>query len=291
MAEFLALLGALALSLAANELSETAPWLAARIVSWCSGRLPARDQERYRREHRANLEAIPGKVSKLVFALRLLLGLPAQQAAYLGIPTRTLLLQGVVQFYDRFLAWRLPSGYRQWLPVGAAPALLWLFAAGATRSGLDIPPWPVTAAIIGPFALLLIAILLNCVGRLVGLVLRLPDDKAGALTSGAWSLSRVGVGLWLAVSTTWTLGSLLFFHPPEQWAGYIGSSLPTMLLSLGLAFVLQSCAGWHVPEHHPSWQTRQSRGVRIVTTAGAAVLLGFVVWTLLYSLVRVAWAA
>ena len=61
------------LPLALNEAGELAPWLARRLLSWTAARLGTPDaRERYGEEWLANLDHVPGKLTKLMWALGLL---------------------------------------------------------------------------------------------------------------------------------------------------------------------------------------------------------------------------
>jgi hypothetical protein len=59
------------------ELTEVAPWLAARMLRAAAQVLPARHRERYEEEWLAELDAKPGKLLRLVFAARIALRAPA----------------------------------------------------------------------------------------------------------------------------------------------------------------------------------------------------------------------
>ncbi|MFL1381712.1 NB-ARC domain-containing protein [Nocardiopsis protaetiae] len=61
---------AVALPLLLNEFGEWAPWLAVRIVRWTARRLGHRDDiDRYAEEWEANLNEVPGKLTKLAVAI------------------------------------------------------------------------------------------------------------------------------------------------------------------------------------------------------------------------------
>jgi hypothetical protein len=72
------LLMLVAVPLIVNEAGELAPWLAARLVEWGASLLgSAEARERYAEEWPANLECVPGKITKLAWACGVLLwGVP-----------------------------------------------------------------------------------------------------------------------------------------------------------------------------------------------------------------------
>jgi GT2 family glycosyltransferase len=60
-----------------SELGDWCPWLAARLVCWVANRVGDPDaSERYREEFLANLNAVPGKLSRLISALGYIVNLP-----------------------------------------------------------------------------------------------------------------------------------------------------------------------------------------------------------------------
>jgi dolichol-phosphate hexosyltransferase len=64
---------AILLPLALNEAGALAPWLAERLLSWTAARLGTPDaRERYGEEWLANLDHVPGQLTKLLWALGLL---------------------------------------------------------------------------------------------------------------------------------------------------------------------------------------------------------------------------
>lgn len=68
---------AVILPLVLNEAGELAPWLAKRVVRWTANRLGTSEaRERYREEWLGNLEHVPGKFTKLLWAFGLLGSVP-----------------------------------------------------------------------------------------------------------------------------------------------------------------------------------------------------------------------
>ena len=66
----LAIIGLVVVPLLTAECGEVAPWLAAKILRWSARRLGDREkEERYTEEWLANLEHVPGKLTKLGHAL------------------------------------------------------------------------------------------------------------------------------------------------------------------------------------------------------------------------------
>ncbi len=68
MSELLAFL----LGLLTNEVGEVAPWLAKRIIRFYVGFLPKESQLRYREEFFAEIENVPGSLTKLLYTLKIL---------------------------------------------------------------------------------------------------------------------------------------------------------------------------------------------------------------------------
>lgn len=83
-----AILIAIFLSLLAAELTEIAPWLAARLVDAAVGRLPEELRERYREEWHGELEACPGKMLKLAAAVWIVAVAEATGEELVGTPRR-----------------------------------------------------------------------------------------------------------------------------------------------------------------------------------------------------------
>jgi hypothetical protein len=65
------------LPLVLAEVTEVAPWLAERLLRSAARLLPARHRERYAYEWLGELDAVPGKLFKLFFAIRIALRAPA----------------------------------------------------------------------------------------------------------------------------------------------------------------------------------------------------------------------
>lgn len=83
------------------ELTEVAPWLAARLLRWATRALPAPHRSRYEQEWLAELDAVPGKLLKLLFAGRIAIRIPAtrrelERAQSMWAMAMRWLLQGIV---------------------------------------------------------------------------------------------------------------------------------------------------------------------------------------------------
>ena len=59
------------------EFTEIAPWLAARLLKAAARALPSRHRERYELEWLGELDAVPGKLLKLLLAIRIAIRVPA----------------------------------------------------------------------------------------------------------------------------------------------------------------------------------------------------------------------
>jgi hypothetical protein len=76
------LLDNVAWPLALTEFSEWCPWLAERLVRWSARRLGnPQDCDRYERDYVANLNLVPGKLSKLVVAFGFVVNVPRMRWA------------------------------------------------------------------------------------------------------------------------------------------------------------------------------------------------------------------
>jgi lipopolysaccharide/colanic/teichoic acid biosynthesis glycosyltransferase len=69
-----------------SEFTDWLPWLAARLVRAAARTLPPDARERYAEEWLAELDAVPGKLSKLALAVRIFARAPATAAAVGGLP-------------------------------------------------------------------------------------------------------------------------------------------------------------------------------------------------------------
>src|SRR5437016_5244284 len=69
-----------------SEFTDWLPWLAARLVRAAARALPPDARERYAEEWLAELDAVPGKLSKLALAVRVFARAPATAAALSGLP-------------------------------------------------------------------------------------------------------------------------------------------------------------------------------------------------------------
>jgi hypothetical protein len=67
----------LGLPLLLAEVTEVAPWLAERLLNSAARLLPTRHRERYTHEWLGELDAVPGRLLKLLFATRIALRVPA----------------------------------------------------------------------------------------------------------------------------------------------------------------------------------------------------------------------
>jgi lipopolysaccharide/colanic/teichoic acid biosynthesis glycosyltransferase len=109
------LLGAL-LSLLLAEFTEMGPWLAERVIRRAVWPLPADQRERYLEEWLGELDAVPGKLTKLTFAVRVVIGAPVTGRTLHGLapPTR----------YERFAKPALDRLAGALLLVALSPLLL-----------------------------------------------------------------------------------------------------------------------------------------------------------------------
>jgi hypothetical protein len=109
----------LILPLVLAEAVLVAPWLAERLLRWGARRLPEEYQVRYVDDWLGELDAVPGSLLKLAFAIRVLVGVPATERALTGrdalwvmvaMRLLTLLITGLqfLQFLTRVR--RLPAG-------------------------------------------------------------------------------------------------------------------------------------------------------------------------------------
>jgi hypothetical protein len=60
------------------------PWLSERLLQWGARRLPEQYRERYTEDWLGELDAVPGSLIKLAFAVRVLVRVPATQQALTG---------------------------------------------------------------------------------------------------------------------------------------------------------------------------------------------------------------
>jgi hypothetical protein len=76
------LLDNVAWPLTLNEFSEWCPWLAERLARWSARRLgDVQASDRYEKEYLASLEAVPGKLSKLIVSLGYVINVPRMRRA------------------------------------------------------------------------------------------------------------------------------------------------------------------------------------------------------------------
>jgi hypothetical protein len=88
-------LASIVLPLLITEFTELGPWLAERLVRRSVRMLPAEHRDRYTDEWLAELDVVPGKILKLIIAVRLALRVPATSLAVQDI-TFPLALQRAV---------------------------------------------------------------------------------------------------------------------------------------------------------------------------------------------------
>lgn len=70
-----------------SEFTDWLPWVAARLVRTSIRALPPSSRPRYAEEWLAELDAIPGKLSKLALAIRIFIRAPATATALSGLPS------------------------------------------------------------------------------------------------------------------------------------------------------------------------------------------------------------
>jgi hypothetical protein len=99
------LFGAVVLPLLVAEFTEVGPWLARKLIDRAARRLPKPERSRWREEWLANLADMPGKLTKLMWALSIFLIGAGKMRRMLGAPPLSQVLWARVQ-----AAWqRLPS--------------------------------------------------------------------------------------------------------------------------------------------------------------------------------------
>ena len=69
------------------EFTDWLPWLAARLIRAAARTLPPAVRTRYTGEWLAELDAVPGKLSKLALAVRVFVRAPATAMAISGLPS------------------------------------------------------------------------------------------------------------------------------------------------------------------------------------------------------------
>jgi len=69
-----------------GEFTDWLPWFAERMIAAAARTMPSAVRSRYVEEWLAELEDVPGKLSKLVFAARVLVRAPVAAAAIRGVP-------------------------------------------------------------------------------------------------------------------------------------------------------------------------------------------------------------
>lgn len=69
-----------------SEFTDWLPWFAARLIGATVRTLPYAVRSRYAEEWLAELDDVPGKLSKLAFAIRVLARAPSMAAAIRGVP-------------------------------------------------------------------------------------------------------------------------------------------------------------------------------------------------------------
>lgn len=85
-----------------SEFTDWLPWLAARMIGAAAQTLPSAVRPRYTEEWLAELDTVPGKLSKLVLAIRILARAPATAAAISGLPSFKAMT--VKALFDKMLA-------------------------------------------------------------------------------------------------------------------------------------------------------------------------------------------
>ena len=74
----------LLLTLGLAEFVELAPWISERLLGWAARWLPPKERQRYQDDWLGELDAIPGKITKLVFTFNVLIRVPGTHRALTG---------------------------------------------------------------------------------------------------------------------------------------------------------------------------------------------------------------
>jgi hypothetical protein len=82
---FLGIVGTIVVSVVAAEFSVLAPWFAERLLRSATRILPPAQRSRYVAEWLGELDAVPGQVVKLLFAVRVALRAPATRRGLQGL--------------------------------------------------------------------------------------------------------------------------------------------------------------------------------------------------------------
>lgn len=85
-----------------TEFTDWLPWFAVRMIGAAARSLPSAVRSRYAEEWQAELDTVPGSLSKLAFAIRICIGAPATATAVSeAMPVRAMATKAI---FDRLLA-------------------------------------------------------------------------------------------------------------------------------------------------------------------------------------------
>jgi lipopolysaccharide/colanic/teichoic acid biosynthesis glycosyltransferase len=87
-----------------GEFADWLPWLAERLVGAAARALPPAVRLRYTAEWLGELDAVPGKLSKLAVAVRIFVRAPATAAAIRGLPSLSYRAIAIKTLFDKLLA-------------------------------------------------------------------------------------------------------------------------------------------------------------------------------------------
>jgi lipopolysaccharide/colanic/teichoic acid biosynthesis glycosyltransferase len=96
------LVTAVLVPLLVNEFTDWLPWLAARLIDAAAHTMPSAARLRYAEEWLAELDAVPGKLSKLALAIRIFVRAPATAKAVRRVPSARIPAMKAV--FDRTVA-------------------------------------------------------------------------------------------------------------------------------------------------------------------------------------------
>ncbi len=234
------------LGLFPDIISNSSPWLAKHLITWYVQLLPETHRERYRDEFLTDIDEIPNKITKLVFALRIISTYLNQRAA---LNARISVLTGAQGIFNAIIAPQFPQTLQAWgvvtaytiLGLGVFLITLFFGMTLSTRLILMIFFVPLGISFLGSG----VACASGIYARMCGYTVEF--GKRFILLG--YNISRLGFGLYTSLLVT-TILLIQVFELINQ------DSRQTSLILTGAFFVMMPIAlfGNAVSRHLLNWK-------------------------------------
>jgi hypothetical protein len=234
------------LGLVVTEFTELSPWLASKLLALVVRCLPLSERYRFAQEWKAELENIPGKVTKLLFVTRLLATMPSTRVA-LGEPAFISRNSGIGRLLQDHVYDRLPNRGIHWLVITLGMTLLFVGFVLATMYNIPLPKGVGAILLTLPLGITSICGATNAAG-MGWHMLRIDDESQPPLVFAARQFARYALAASVVVTGLCLIYLALVTYMGENAASGFANIVLYMFF---MTWVLQAHSFLYLPKPKP----------------------------------------